>query len=76
MISALDVRKWLASRLGRFVAGERAPSTHWRGDWVDPTTGLDAVEKRKILPYRESNPGRPTSSPSLDGLNYPDFWWH
>jgi hypothetical protein len=24
--------------------------THWIGDWVDPRAGLDAVEKRNILP--------------------------
>jgi hypothetical protein len=35
------------------------PVPHWIGGWVGPRVGLDAVEKRKILPYRESNPGRP-----------------
>jgi hypothetical protein len=34
--------------------------------------GLDAVEKRKSCPCRESNPGRPTCSPSLYRLRYPD----
>jgi hypothetical protein len=39
---------------------------------VDPRTGLDAVEKRKILsPCRESHPGRPARSQALYRLNYP-----
>jgi hypothetical protein len=32
-----------------FPRGEKAPGTHWIGDWVDPTAGLDDVEKRKLL---------------------------
>jgi hypothetical protein len=28
---------------------ERAPSTYCIGGWVDPTTGLDDLEKRKFL---------------------------
>jgi len=33
---------------------ERAPGTHWIGDWVGPRTGLVAVVKRKIpSPRRE-----------------------
>jgi hypothetical protein len=39
---------------------------------VGPRDGLDAVEERKILPCRESNPGRPARSPSLYRLNHPD----
>jgi hypothetical protein len=39
--------------------GEKAPATRWIGSWVDPRVGLDAVEKRKFLHCRESNPGRP-----------------
>jgi hypothetical protein len=30
--------------------GERALSTHWIGGRVGPRAGLDALEKRKILP--------------------------
>jgi hypothetical protein len=30
--------------------GERAPGTHWIGGWVGPRTGLDAMQRRKILP--------------------------
>jgi hypothetical protein len=29
---------------------ERAPGTHWIGEWVGLKAGLDAVVKRKILP--------------------------
>jgi hypothetical protein len=38
--------------------GERAPSTHWTGGWVDPRATLDNVEKRKflILPGLELQP--------------------
>jgi hypothetical protein len=37
---------------------EKAPSTHWKGGWVGPRAGLDAVEKTEIpWPSREWNPG-------------------
>jgi hypothetical protein len=39
---------------------------------VDPTAGLDIVEKRKILQCGESNPGHPACSPLLYGQIYPD----
>jgi hypothetical protein len=42
--STLDGGEWLASRLSRFAAGERAHDNHWLGGWVDPGPGLDAVE--------------------------------
>jgi hypothetical protein len=46
LTSALDRDEWSASRTGSF-----APGTHWIGGvWVGPRAGLDAVEKRKILP--------------------------
>jgi hypothetical protein len=51
-----------------FTPGERARGTHWTGGWVGPTTGLDDVEWRKILPLPglELPPlGRPTGSQSL-----------
>jgi hypothetical protein len=47
---------------------ERAPSTHCIGGWVDPTTGLDNMEKWKflILPGLEPRPlSRPAHSQSL-----------
>jgi hypothetical protein len=41
---ALVGSAWSASRLGCFTPGERASSTFWMGDWVDPRAGLDDVE--------------------------------
>jgi hypothetical protein len=42
-----------ASRPGRFIARERIPVTgpvsHWMGGWVGPRTGLDDLERIKIL---------------------------
>jgi hypothetical protein len=35
--------------------GERAPGTHWIGGWVGPRAGLENVEKRKFLTFRDSN---------------------
>jgi hypothetical protein len=32
---------------------------------MGPRVGLDAAEKIKFLPFRESNPGRPTHSLSI-----------
>jgi hypothetical protein len=49
LTSALVGGEWLASHLGRFTPGERAPSTHWIGGWVDPRAGLDDVERTKFL---------------------------
>jgi hypothetical protein len=31
-----------------------SPGTHWIGDWVGPTTGLDYMEKWKFLQHRNS----------------------
>jgi hypothetical protein len=43
-----------------------AAGTHWIGEgWLDPRDGLDAVEKRKIYPCWESNPGLQARSLSL-----------
>jgi hypothetical protein len=54
LTSAVIGSEWSASRVGRFIPGERAPGTHWKGGWVGPRTGLDDVEKRT---YRVSNSG-------------------
>jgi hypothetical protein len=61
----LDTRwSWSASRPGNFIPRERAPGTHWIGDWVGPRDGLDAVVKRNIPgPRRESNPRTPIVQP-------------
>jgi hypothetical protein len=48
-ISALDGGEWLVSRSSHFTLGERAPDSHWIGDWVGPRAGLEAVEKRIAL---------------------------
>jgi hypothetical protein len=49
LTSALAGGEWPASRPCCFTPGERAPSTHWIGGWVDPRAGLDDVEERKFL---------------------------
>jgi hypothetical protein len=48
--SSLIRGEWSASLPGRFTPGERASCTHWIGGWMGPRTGLDVVERRKILP--------------------------
>jgi hypothetical protein len=52
-----------------YTLGERDCGTHWRGSWVGPGAGLDAIEKRKTLHCRESNPGHSARSPSLYRLS-------
>jgi hypothetical protein len=58
LTSALAGGEWSTSRPGRFTAGERTPSTHWIGGWVDPRAGQDDLEKRKFftLPGLEIRP--------------------
>jgi hypothetical protein len=71
---ALVGGEWSASRPCRLTPVERAPGTHWIGGWVDPTAGLDDVEKRKFLtlPGLEVRPlGRPARNQSLYRLSYP-----
>jgi hypothetical protein len=64
LTSALDGGEWSASRPGRFTPREKAPGTHWIGDWVGPRAVLDAVVKRKIpSPCRELNPRTPIVQP-------------
>jgi hypothetical protein len=44
---------------------ERVPDNYWIGGWADPTAGLDALEKRKILLQPGMEPrflGRPARS--------------
>jgi hypothetical protein len=45
LTSELVGSEWSASRPGRFIPEERAPRTHWIGDWVDARAGLDDMEK-------------------------------
>jgi hypothetical protein len=42
---ALVGGEWAASRFFGFI-----PGTHWIGDWVGPSAGLDVLEGRNILP--------------------------
>jgi hypothetical protein len=60
LTSALVGGEWSASRPVRFTPRERAPVTHWIGDWVGPRTGLDDMERRESCPYQDSN-----SNPSV-----------
>jgi hypothetical protein len=73
LTSALDGGEWSDSHPSRSIIGERAPSTHWVGCWVDIRTGLDAVEKRRenLLPLPGIERCRPARNPSLYRLNYP-----
>jgi hypothetical protein len=67
--SIVDGGELSASRPGHLTPGETAMGTHCVCGWAGPTAGLDAVEKRKIYPPLESNPGHPASSPSLNSLH-------
>jgi hypothetical protein len=49
LTSALVGGEWSASHPGRFTPGERAPSNHCRGGWVDPRASLDEVQKENFL---------------------------
>jgi hypothetical protein len=74
LTSALVGCEWSASRIGRFIPGEKAPGTHWIGGSVGPRTGLNNVEKRKFLTPLglELRPlGRPARRQSLYRLRYP-----
>jgi hypothetical protein len=51
--------------LVRFTLEEIDPGTHWIGGWLGCKTGLKAVERRKILPYRKLNTGLPARRPSI-----------
>jgi hypothetical protein len=53
LTSAIVGDEWLASRPSSFTPGERTPGTHCLGGLVDPKTGLDDVERRKIVPSPE-----------------------
>jgi hypothetical protein len=51
LTSALDRGEWPVSHPGRFIPGERANGFHCIRGWVDPTDGLDVVEKTKNSCY-------------------------
>jgi hypothetical protein len=48
LASALDGNEGSASRPARLT-----PGTHCIGRWVGPKAGLNAMEKREILPFPE-----------------------
>jgi hypothetical protein len=57
-----------ASRSGHFTPGKEVPGTHWMGRWMDPTAGLDDLEKWTFLTlsWLELRPlGLPARSQSL-----------
>jgi hypothetical protein len=49
LTSALDEVAWSASRPARFTPREISTGILWIGGWVDPSTGMDSVEKRESL---------------------------
>jgi hypothetical protein len=64
LTSALDGGKLSASRSGRFTPRERAPDTHWIGDWVDPQSPSGrGGEEKNSQPCWESNPRTPLIQP-------------
>jgi hypothetical protein len=63
LTSALVGGEWSASSPGRFTPGERDPGTQWIGGWVCHRSGLDYLERRKILPLPELEL-RPLGNPS------------
>jgi hypothetical protein len=61
-LSVLDGGEWLAPSYGSFI-GERAPSIHRSGGWMDLRADLNPVEERKIYAHiGNPNPGFRTSS--------------
>jgi hypothetical protein len=70
LTSAHDGGKWSASCPDRSNPGEIAHGTHWMRGWVTPRGGLDAMEKRKILPLSGIEHRCPARSLSLYRLGY------
>jgi hypothetical protein len=69
----LDTRWRLVISFTSRLLYSRYPLCRWL---VGPRAGLDTMKKRKIsCHYRESNSGRPVSSPSLYRLSYPGSIW-
>jgi len=46
LIAILD--EWSTSHFSSFTPYDKIPSTHWTGDLVSPTTGLDVSDKRHV----------------------------
>jgi len=72
LIFNLDTRwgVWSPLSLGCTILRERAPGSHWIGDWVSPRFSLDTLEKRQISCISHSMDFRPIAWP-LYGLHYP-----
>jgi hypothetical protein len=47
LTSVLYGGEWSASRPGRLTPVERAPGTHWTGDWVGSRAGLWTLWSRE-----------------------------
>jgi hypothetical protein len=64
---------WSDSLPGHFIPGKRAFTNFYIVGWFDLRTGLEYVEKRYILPYREWNSNRSDFQPlaTLYRLLYP-----
>jgi hypothetical protein len=61
--------RWLDSCPGRFTSrGKRYPLINCIRGWVDCSTVLHEVERRKYCPYRESNSIQPVASHYTDAL--------
>jgi len=52
---AVDGGEWTASQLAVLHPRERAAGTHWIEGSVGPRTSLDAVMKRKKIPFPARN---------------------
>jgi len=50
LTAALVGGEWSASLFGRFNPEERAPGINWMGGSMDPTAGLETVEREESLP--------------------------
>jgi hypothetical protein len=49
LTAALVRDEWSALRPSRLTSGECVHGNHWIGGWMGPRTGLDDVERSKIL---------------------------
>lgn len=45
LTSPLEGGMWSFSRPGRFITRDIGPGTHWMGNWLDLSDGLDFAEK-------------------------------
>jgi hypothetical protein len=56
LTSALQAGQWPASRPSGFTCRERAPTTHYTGDWVGPRAALDTGEEKNLSPAGNGTP--------------------